>query len=859
MTSLLEIKKSITQKREQLRERYKKGKINANTFLSRNTRIIDQCFKEVIQQYPLPTGTALCAVGGYGRKELYPYSDIDILLLIAKEPNTADQEKLTQLIQSFWDLGIDIGASIRTIDDCLHEAKKDITVETSLLECRYILGERKTFLQLQKKFKKFHQPRDFFLGKQLEFKQRYARYNNTPYSLEPNGKESPGALRDIHLLHWLALSNNMKGGWKALVDAQLMTAKEAEVITKAENNFKRFRIELQLIHRKRDDRVLFHVQPLLAEVYGHKSIAGKRASESFMQSYYGVARLVNLITHFMLQNFKDYLFPGQDKRITILDEDFQRIGHLLDIREEDAFIKKPHLLLKTFLVLQHYPELEDLSVKTQRLIWEHRKLVDTQFREDPQNQETFLAILQQPTGIVQNLRLLSKLKILPRYIPSWQKIVGQMQHDLFHVYTVDQHILQVIRHLYRFTMPEYAQENPLASRLMVEFDRYWILYIAALFHDIAKGRGGDHSVLGAIDIKAFAQQHRLLAEDIELLEFLVANHLLMSTVAQKKDISDPAVINDFSKAVKTRRHLDALYLLTVADIRGTSPKVWNNWKDQLLQNLYQSTVQLFEGDTFDRQTILSQRKTEAKHLIQAIGLTDKQRDDFWHQMDIAYFLRHEAEDIAWHTQVLFPYVGTRQTIVRARYAAKSDHIQIVVFTPDQPHLFEKILAYFYQHHLNILDARIHTSIDGYALDSFSISFNEGENPNHLIHTIEKTLVKAIQQENLKPPKSFTTKVGAEARQSRIFPIVPSITLRKDEYGSTWLLSITTTDCPGILYHLAHLLSKHHINLHMAKIMTLGERAEDIFIIESPYLDNEKNQLSFERDILDTLNHLIELK
>lgn len=859
MSPLIAIRQHIIEQKELLKTQYKEGKLQPEDFLLAHSQLIDDGFAEVINIFPLPAEAALCAVGGYGRNELYPFSDIDILVLLAQEPSESDKKLLETLIQSFWDLGLDIGASVRTIDDCLNEAKKDITTETSLLECRYLLGNHSLVKTLYQHFNAHHNPQDFFLAKQLEFKQRYSRYNNTPYALEPNCKESPGTLRDIQLIHWLALSNHITEGWQGLVKANLMTDKEAEVIKKTERRFKRFRIELHFIHNKRDDRVLFHVQPRLAEVYGYSSQSGKRPSEMFMQDYYGSARMVNLITHFMLQNFKDYLFPDQDKKIVIIDNDFQSIGQLLDIREDDAFEKNPSLLLKAFLVLQQHTELEDFSVRTQRLIWSNRKRIDANFRANPTNQAIFLDIVKQPQGIVHTFRRLSKLKILPRYIPSWSKIVGQMQHDLFHVYTVDQHTLQVIRNIRRFTMPEYAQDNPLATRLIANFDKSWLLYIAALFHDIAKGRGGDHSILGAVDVRQFAELHHLDIEDAELLEFLVANHLLMSNVAQKKDLSDPEVIKQFSIAVKDHRHLVALYLLTIADIRGTSPKVWNAWKGQLLQSLYQSTALLFAGDNFDRNTVLSQRKAEADAIIKLAGLSDEQRDKFWSTMDVAYFLRTEASDIAWHTRILYPHIGTEHTIVKARPVEKSEHIQIAVFTRDKVNLFERIAMYFYLHHINILDARIHTNTDGYVLDSFSVSSTVFQNPRDFVSLIETDLAKSINTDTpvieIASQKPSTLMVGADIRRSRTFPIVPSVELIRNEYGHSWLLSIVATDSPGILYHLARLFNQHHINLQMAKIMTLGERAEDVFLISSPQLANEKNQLAFERDILDMLNHL----
>ena len=863
MKRLLSIKHALEQSRRRLIQRYTEKKMRPEALLHGLSKIMDRSFRQITQYVPLPAGSTLCAVGGYGRGELYPYSDIDILILIAQAPSASDKVLLETFVQTLWDLGLEVGSSVRTINDCLREAKNDITVETSLLEIRYLLGQQALMQDMLKAFRQMHKPKDFFLSKRIEMNQRYARYNETPYSLEPNCKESPGTLRDIQLIQWLARSNNLGTRWQDLVNADLMTAKEAAEMQAMEDNFRRFRIELHLIHNKRDDRVLFHVQPSLAEVYGYQAQAGRRASEVFMQHYYGAARIVTLITSFMLQNFQEYLFPDQSKTIKIIDEDFQSIGQRLDIRQDDVFVRKPTLLLKAFLVLQQHPELNEFTVRTQRAIWDSRLSIDAQFRAKPEHQDIFLQILKQEQGIVHTLRRMSRLRIIAMYIPAWRKITGQMQHDLFHIYTVDQHILMVVRNIRRFTMPEHAQEFPLASRLSAELNCTHLLYIAALFHDIAKGRGGDHSDLGAIDVREFAELHRLPSEDVELVVFLVENHLKMSIFAQKRDLSDPMVIKEFSQIVTTRKHLTALYILTVADIRGTSPKVWNAWKAQLLENLFHSTLQLLEGDSFDPKTILSQRKEQANAIIRLSGLTDEQRDRFWNTMDVAYFLRHEAIDIAWHTRILFPYTKTEETIVKARPIEASDSIQIVVFTKHTTNIFKKIASYFYRNQINILDARVHTSTDGYALDSFMVSSDEFGNPLAHIPTIEHGLTQAlnctVEPSNLLEPSRQILKVGANVRRSRTFPIVPTVDLQPDEYSKSWRLSITATDTPGILYNLAHIFQQHQVNLQMAKVMTLGERAEDVFIIDGDSLENPRTQLLFERDILDMLNKLTKLK
>lgn len=863
MKHLLAIKHSLEQARQRLMQRYSEKKLSPAALLLGLSRIMDRSFKQILTQVPLPPDSTLCAVGGYGREELYPYSDIDILILIAHTPTSTEKAQIERFVQTLWDIGLEVGSSVRTFQECLDEARNDITIETSLLEIRFILGQEILMQEMQRAFRAQHKPKDFFLAKRIEMNQRYARYNDTAYALEPNCKESPGTLRDIQLIQWLARSNNLGTQWQDLVEANLMTAKEAAEMQRMENNFKRFRIELHLIHNKRDDRVLFHVQPRLAEVYEYQAQAGRRPSEVFMQHYYGAARMVTLITSFMLQNFQEYLFPDQSRTVKLIDEDFQSIGQRLDIRADDAFIRKPTLLLKAFLVLQQRPELNEFTVRTQRAIWDSRLSIDAQFRSNVEHQDIFLQILKQEQGIVHTLRRMSRLRILPMYIPAWRKITGQMQHDLFHIYTVDQHILMVVRNIRRFTMPEHAQEFPLASRLAAELNCTHLLYIAALFHDIAKGRGGDHSDLGALEVREFAEQHRLPAEDVELLVFLVENHLKMSIFAQKRDLSDPMVIKEFSQIVKTRARLTALYILTVADIRGTSPKVWNAWKGQLLESLFHSTMQLLEGDTFDPKTILSQRKKQANAIIRLSGLSDEQRDRFWNTMDVAYFLRHEAIDIAWHTRTLFPHIKTQETIVKARPIEASDSIQIVVFTKDTSNLFKKIASYFYQNQINILDARIHTSTDGYALDSFMVSSEAFGTPLAHVPQIEHGLAQALnntvkQSELIEPSRKFL-KIGANVRRSRTFPIIPTVDLTPDEYSKSWRLSITATDTPGILYNLAHIFQKHQVNLQMAKVMTLGDRAEDVFIIDGDSLENPRTQLLFERDILDMLNQLTKLK
>ncbi len=854
------IRNRLNEQKAQALEAYRASRGRPDTLLITLRKQADQAMRDLVASFPLPGGSSLCAIGGYGRGELYPYSDIDLLILLAHPPQEDEKPMLERFVSALWDLGLDIGHSVRTIDDCLSESAGDITIETALLELRYILGNRKLVNTLEARFREQLSPQDFFLAKQLELQQRYARYNETPYSLEPNCKESPGALRDLQTIQWISRAAGLSGSWRDLVSGGLMTHDEAAKCAKAEQAFKRLRIDLHMLAGKRDDRLLFHTQPLLAEVYKIRATDARRPGEVLMQRYYWAARIVYLMSHIMMQSFREHFFPVKDCSVMI-DEDFCRVGQQLDLVADDAFERKPQLLLKAFLVMQQHPEVNDMSAKLQRLIWSSRHRIDAQFRRNPVNKWLFLQILQQPTGIVHAFRRMTMLSILPQYIPVFRKIVGQMQHDLFHVYTVDQHTLMVIRNIRRFTMPEHAQEYPLASRLIADMDRHWLLYVAALFHDIAKGRGGNHSTLGAIDVRKFARDHNLETEDRQLVEFLVEQHLAMSSFAQKRDLSEPSVIQEFADIVRTERRLTALYLLTVADIRGTSPKVWNAWKGKLLEDLYNYTLLALGSRVFDRQSVLTQRKNEAMALVRFSGISDEDRDRFWNTLDVAYFLRHEARDIAWHTRLLYrmlPQVGAE---VRARPTENNEGIQVMVYVNDRPDLFEQICSYFYEQRIDILDARIHTTRQGYALDSFvvdsaAIDADIRSNVPLIEHGLRNRLNEPLpdQDEPLKFNRNRYV-VGANVRRSRTFPLVPIIELLPDENSQYWRLSITAMDSPGILYALANTFKRHQINLQMAKVMTLGDRVEDIFILGGSALDNPRTQMQFKRDLLTAINNL----
>jgi [protein-PII] uridylyltransferase len=853
-TAIAAIRTNLQSNRQAAIAQYRQA-IRPDTLLAALCRCADEALRQLLELFPLPKGAALAAVGGYGRGELYPFSDVDLLVILKHELDAQAEATLCGLVAAMWDVGLEPGYSVRTIEQCVKEASADITVETSLLESRWIAGSKTLAKLFEQTMAERLDAQQFFRGKRAEMQQRHARYQDTPYSLEPNCKESPGGLRDLQIIMWMARAAGFGASWQAIARAGLLTSAEARDLKRAEQAFKRVRIELHLLVNRREDRLLFDLQHGLAHAYGITATATRRASELLMQRYYWAARLVTQLNTLLVQNIDERLFILQESDMRVLDAYYMARHNRLDIKDELLFEKDASQLLNVFLVLQQHPELNELSGRALRAIWHARDRIDATFRRDPKNQQTFLKILQQPHGIVHALRRMTMLNILPRYLPVFRRVVGQMQHDLFHVYTVDQHTLAVIRNLRRFTMPEHAQEYPLATKLSAGFDRHWLLYVAALFHDIAKGRGGDHSTLGALEVRRFAKAHELERADTDLVVFLVESHLIMSQVAQKKDLSDPKVINDFAAHVKTIRNLQALYLLTVADIRGTSPKVWNTWKGKLLENLYDLTRATLGGAVDDANTVLRQRIEQAATLTRLAGLRDDAREAFWQQLDVAYFLRHEAPDIAWHTRHLYYRVAPEQAIVKVRPTEGEEGLQVMVYTKDVPDLFARICGFFGSRSLSVLDARIHTTRRGYALDSFIVLPTDSDQELRTLATlIEHELDAHLNSE---PSASRTTNhlVARPSRLSRAFPVPPLVTLHPDEGSQTWRLEIVAADRAGLLGDIAQVFVTYGINLQTAKVMTLGDRVEDVFVVSGETLSQPRTQRQFERAMLDALTQV----
>lgn len=815
-----------------------------------HARLIDRTLTALWKNAGMPAQAALVAVGGYGRGELFPYSDIDILLLLGCEPDASTRDKLETLIGLFWDVGLEVGHSVRTIEACVEASRNDITVQTTLLEARRICGNRSLYERLGATMQAALDTPAFFEAKRLEQEHRHARHQDTPYALEPNLKEAPGGLRDLQTIQWIAGASGIGRRWRDLESHALITRSEELELARNELLLKTLRIRLHYLAGRREDRIVFDYQTALAGQMNCTATGTRRASEALMQRYFRAAKAITQLNTILLQNLGARLRPKPALKPRELSERFQAHGELLEARREDVFETEPAAILESFLLMQQHQELRGMTAPTLRALWRARYRIDAAYRRNPLHKLLFLQILQQPRGIVHEFRRMNQYGILGRYLPEFGRIVGQMQHDLFHVYTVDQHILMVLRNLRRFTMPELAHEYPLASQLMSGFERQWLLYVAALYHDIAKGRGGDHSVLGAADVRRFGRSHGLAPEDVELVVFLVEHHLTMSAVAQKQDISDPDVVKAFAATAGTERRLVALYLFTVADVRGTSPKVWNAWKAKLLEDLFRSARRLIAGGVFELDSAVADTQAEALRLLRLYALSDTVKDKLWAQLDTGYFLRHDAQEVAWQTRNLHYRVDSGKPVVRARLSSFGEGLQVMIYSPDRKELFARICGYFERANFNIVEAKIHTTRHGYALDTFLI-MGRGKAAHYrdMISLIESELALELGSDTpLAPPAR-----GRISRRVRHFPVTPAVDFRPDERGTLYVLSLVASDRPGLLYGIARVLARYNVNLRSAKINTLGDRAEDVFLVTGESLSNQRVVLMLEQDLLEELH------
>lgn len=822
-------------------------------------RHVDGTLLHLWQHALMPKGAALVAVGGYGRGELFPYSDVDVLVLLpATHGDAHDNDALKSTIGGFitacWDIGLEIGSSVRTIDECVAESERDVTVQTALLEARFLCGSRRVFDEFRRAHLAALDPAAFLRAKTLEMHQRHTKYEDTPYSLEPNCKESPGGLRDLQTVIWIARAARLGKTWTALAANGMVTPFEVKQLQRNEGLLKLIRARLHMVAGRREDRLVFDLQTAVAESFGYQSTRERRASEALMRRYYWAAKAVAQLNQILMLNIEEQIQGTGKSPMRPINDKFLDRGGMLEVVSDDLYQRDPHAILETFVTYQQTVGMKGLSARTLRALYNSRDVMNGAFRRDPVNRALFMQILINPTGRQTHaFRLMNQTSVLGRHLWVFRRIVGQMQHDLFHVYTVDQHILMVLRNVRRFFIAEHAHEYPFCSQLGAQFERPWVLYVAALFHDVAKGRGGDHSDLGGVEVRRFCRDHGIAREDAQLIEFLVREHLTMSRIAQKEDLSDTEVIETFATKVKDPRTLTALYLLTVADIRGTSPKVWNAWKGKLLEDLYRATLRALGGAKPNVAAELEARKQEALHVLNLYSLLPGVQQPLWDTLELSYFVRHDAADIAWHARSLYRHVDTRIPVVRARLSSVGEGLQVLVYAPDRPDLFARICGYFDSAGFNILDAKIHTTTIGYALDTFQVISQHVEQYvdvayRDLISLVEIQLSEALAADGPLPEPSR----GRLSRRVKSFPVTPRVLLKPDERAQRWLLSVSASDRSGLLYAIARVLARHQLNLQLAKVTTLGERVEDTFLINGASLQQNRQQIAIETELLDAI-------
>ncbi|HEY8555524.1 MAG TPA: [protein-PII] uridylyltransferase [Burkholderiales bacterium] len=781
---------------------------------------------------PRRTRLALVAVGGYGRGELHPASDVDILVLL-KRASPKARPFIEAFVRFLWDIGLEIGHSVRTLRECVSEAKADVTVATNLMEARLLAGDAALF----RKMRKLTGPRriwpsaEFFAAKREEQKNRHQRFDDTAYNLEPNIKEGPGGLRDIQIIGWVTQRHFGTQSLHELVERGFLSEQEYRALMRGRELLWQIRCGLHYLAGRREERLLFDHQRALAKLFGYRDRPGALAVEQFMKRYYRTVKELSLLSEILLQHFDEAILSRGRAKVQPINRRFQSRNGFLEVTHPRVFERYPFALLELFHLMQLHPELKGVRADTIRLVRANLHRINASFRRDLACRSLFMEIMRAPRGITHELRRMNAYGVLGRYIPAFGRVVGQMQHDLFHVYTVDQHSLFVVRNLRRFTIPEYRHEFPLASSIIQSLVKPERLYLAGLFHDIAKGRGGDHSVLGEKEAEEFCRLHQLSEYDTRLVKWLVRHHLLMSETAQRQDIFDPQVVRRFAEQVGDKEHLDNLYLLTVADMRGTSPKVWNAWRDRLLTTLYHSTLHELRvgfAAPLDLEARVSDLRAEVIRRLEARNIPAHVVEEHWARMDTDYFLRHDAESLAWHAEVITRASASDVPLVAVRYHPAAGGTEILVYTPDRDGLFVDVTAGIDRLNLSIWDARIHTTRFGFALDTYVVLDHEGR---PITEGSELAHIQAAMRRQLLDPRPGRDLHHAHLpRTLKHFPIETQVSFSTAPNGQTTVMEVTAQDRPGLLYQVALALAAANVRLVTAKVATFGERAEDIFFV-----------------------------
>ena len=823
--------------------------------------VIDQLLRYAWKQYEWPAESklSLIAVGGYGRGELHPHSDVDILILTDELDAKEFEASISAFLTLLWDINLDIGSSVRTIEECYNEARNDITIATNLIESRTLVGDDQLRQRMYEQVtsEEAWSDAEFFKAKLKEQTERHLRTNNTEYNLEPNIKNSPGGLRDLQTIGWVAKRHFGATYIKDLVKHGFLTEEELEILNRGEMYLWRARYALHMKSKRKEDRLLFDHQRTLAPFFGYEDEEGALAVEQFMSQYYRVAQRMSAFNDMLLQYFDEVILRAD------IEQDIRQINSRFIVRDNylaaaypTVFEHNPFALMELFVIMAHNTDIKGVRASTIRLIRNHRHLIDDDFRNDLRNTSLFMELLRSPERVSTELKRMNRYGILGRYLPEFGKIVGQMQHDLFHIYTVDAHTLKVIQMMRQFRHRDHRDIFPIAHRVVNNIPKIELLYVAGLYHDIAKGRGGDHSELGAVDVIDFCERHHLGKWDTQLVAWLVKSHLYMSMTAQRKDLSDPEVINEFARRMGDVTHLDYLYVLTVADINATNNELWNSWRASLLRQLYTETRRALRRgleNPIDREERIEQTQQEAIAALERKGIDIQRSQALWARLGDDYFLREDGRNIARHTQAILEHGNKPLPLIimnQHTYRAYEGATEIFIYTANSPNLFGATVAALDQLHLSVQDARIIVTDNGYTLNTYTVLTEDNQpladNPDYM-QSIQNYLL-----EQLDDPDDYTEIIQRRVpRQLKLFPMKTSASLSTDPGLHQTVLEIFTADRPGLLARIGNIFSQFGISVHKAKIANVAERVEDFF-----YITDTNNQPLTDPDYCNRLTDSI---
>ncbi|MCC5824896.1 [protein-PII] uridylyltransferase [Alkalimonas sp.] len=834
---------------------------SVQSLVKARARFIDQLLAALWQQQDLHQDNTLCliAVGGYGRGELHPFSDIDLLILSEQQLTATQQDQLSAFITQLWDLKLEVGHSVRTLDETLQLGKEDITIATNLMEMRRLLGNKALYERLHQAINAtdFWTSQQFFEAKRHEQQQRHAQYHGTAYNLEPNLKANPGGLRDIQTVGWVAKRHFQTRTMRELVAYQYLTEDEYQELMECEAYLWQMRFALHLEAGRNENRLLFDYQPAVAERLGFGN-DGKATVERMMKRFFRTVQRVSELNEMLLQHFEGSILNNhQSAKVQPLDDSFELHGHLIKALDNSVFARRDNLL-KLFWHIANNSNITGIHSDTLRLLRQVRRRLMGDLQDYEACRRLFLALMRHPRGMDTSITLMHKYGILAAYLPQWRNIVGQMQFDLFHAYTVDEHTHRLLKNLYRYTLPEYDNEFPLCSDIVRRMEKPELLFLAGIFHDIAKGRGGDHSELGAMDAKEFCRLHKLSDFDSKLISWLVEQHLLMSVTAQRKDIHDPQVVIEFAEKVRDETRLNYLYCLTLADIRATNDNLWNDWKGSLLRDLYLSTQKAFRRGLekpMDMRDQIRENQAEALRLLQRQAFTKTEIQHLWSRIKADYFIRYNPKQIVWHCEHILRHKEPKQPLVLVSKAPIRGSTQVFVYTPDQPNLFARLVSALDSKKVAIFDAQIMTNKDGYVMDTFVVLEQNGQpvtSPSR-VQSIKRALEQAIAGK-VEPQRHSKL-----SRQMRQFNVPPKVSFLPGNSKNRTMVEIAALDAPGLLARIGDVFQQCAIQIHAAKITTLGERAEDFFMVstaEDTALDFDQ-QSQLKRTLIDHLTHVTE--